>query len=112
MSYPTIQAALADNPGKTLVHNADGTYSAIDPIAPVAVIPDITAWQLTQALIELDMIAAVESLVATTTDPLIKYGWHKATTYSRRDPVVLAAQAGMGLSDAQVDGLFMLAAGK
>lgn len=33
-------------------------------------------------------------------------------TYSRRDPVVLAAQAGMGLSDAQVDALFLLAASK
>lgn len=112
MSYSTIHAALAANPGKTIVHNADGTYSAIDPIAAVVTIPDITAWQLTQALIELDMIAAVETLVATTTDPLIKYGWHKATTYSRHDPVVLAAQAGMLLTDAQVDGLFMLAESK
>jgi hypothetical protein len=75
-------------------------------------IPDVTSWQLTQALIETGMIAAVESLVATTADPLIKYGWSKATTYNRRDPVVLAAQAGMGLTDAQVDGLFALAASK
>lgn len=35
-----------------------------------------------------------------------------ATTYARHDPVVLAAQAGMWLSDAQVDALFMLAASK
>lgn len=79
---------------------------------PVPSIPDVTSWQLTQALIELGLIGAVETLVATTTDPLIKYGWAKATTYTRRDPVVLAAQAGMGLSDAQVDALFLLAASK
>lgn len=79
---------------------------------PAPAIPDITSWQLTQALIELGLIGAVETLVATTTDPLIKYGWAKATVYSRHDPVVLAAQAGMGLSDAQVDALFLLAASK
>lgn len=79
---------------------------------PAAAIPDVTSWQLTQALIELGMIGAVETLVATTTNPLIKYGWAKATTYARRDPVVLAAQAGMGLSDAQVDALFLLAGSK
>lgn len=79
---------------------------------PAPAIPDITSWQLTQALIELGLIAAVETLVATTTDPYIKYGWQQATTYTRRDPVVLAAQAGMGLSDAQVDALFLLAASK
>jgi hypothetical protein len=75
-------------------------------------IEEVNSWQLTQALIETDMIAAVESLVSTTTDPLIKYGWTKATTYNRHDPVVLAAQAGMSMSDEQVDGLFALAASK
>lgn len=79
---------------------------------PAPAIPDVTSWQLTQALIELGMIGAVETLVATTADPLIKYGWAKATTYVRHDPVVLAAQAGMGLSDAQVDALFQLAGSK
>lgn len=79
---------------------------------PAPAIADVTSWQLTQALIELGMIAAVEALVATTTDPYIKYGWQQATTYARRDPVVLAAQSGMGLSDAQVDALFTLAASK
>lgn len=36
----------------------------------------------------------------------------RAGTYSRNDPVVLAAQAGMSLTNAQVDSLFMLAASK
>lgn len=112
MSYPTIQACLAANPTMTVLVNADGTYSPIDPPAVAETIPDVTSWQLTKALIETSMIAAVESLVATTADPLIKYGWNKATTYSRHDPVVLVAQAGMGLTDAQVDGLFALAASK
>lgn len=79
---------------------------------PAPAIPDITSWQLTQALIELGLIGAVEALVAATADPYIKYGWQQATTYTRRDPVVLAAQAGMGLSDAQVDALFLLATSK
>ena len=113
MSYPTIQACLAANPTKTVLVNADGTFSPIDMPAVAEAIPDVTSWQLTKALIETGMIAAVESLVAApTTDPLIKYGWNKATTYNRHDPVVLAAQAGMGLTDAQVDGLFALAASK
>lgn len=113
MSYPTIQACLAANPTMTVLVNPDGTYSPIDPPAVAETIPDVTSWQLTKALIETGMIAAVESLVAApTTDPLIKYGWSKATTYNRHDPVVLAAQAGMSLTDAQVDGLFALAASK
>ena len=33
-------------------------------------------------------------------------------TYARHDSVVLAAQAGMGLADAQVDALFLMAASK
>jgi len=113
MSYQTIQACIADNPTKTVLVNADGTYSPIDLPHVADAIPDVTSWQLTQALIETGMIAAVEALVAApATNPLIKYGWNKATTYNRRDPVVLAAQAGMGLTDAQVDGLFALAASK
>ena len=112
MSYPTIQACLAAHPTKTVLVNADGTFSPIDPPTVAVAIPDVTSWQLTQALIETGMISAVESLVSTTTDPLIKYGWEKAGTYSRNDPVVLAAQAGMSLTDAQVDGLFLLAASK
>lgn len=79
---------------------------------PAPAIPDVTSWQITQALIELGLIGAVEALVAATADPYIKYGWQQATTYTRRDPVVLAAQVGMGLSDAQVDALFLLAASK
>lgn len=79
---------------------------------PVAAIPDITSWQLTQALIELGLIAAVEALVAATADPYIKYGWQQATVYSRRSPFVLAAQAALGMSDAAADQLFLLAATK
>lgn len=112
MSYPTIQACVAEHPTKTVLVNSDGTFSPIDPPSVDVAIPDVTSWQLTQALIQTGMMAAVESLVSTTTDPLIKYGWEKAGTYSRRDPVVLAAQAGMGLTDSQVDGLFLLASSK
>lgn len=113
MNYPTIQACIAANPAKTVLVNADGTFSPIDPPDVAAVIPEVTSWQLTQALIETGMITAVEALVAAPgTNSLIKYGWNKATTYNRRDPTVLAAQAGMGLTDAQVDGLFALAASK
>lgn len=112
MSYPTIQVCLAAHPTKTVLVNADGTYSPIDPPSVAVEIPEVTAWQLTQALIEIGMITAVESLVSTTTDPLIKYGWQKAGTYRRNDAVVLAAQAEIGWSDAQVDGLFLLASSK
>lgn len=118
MKYTKLSDAPANRPVCRL---PDGKYEAWlegEPKpswyqAPVpAGVDEVNSWQLTQALIETGMIAAVESLVSTTTDPLIKYGWSKATTYNRHDPVVLAAQAGMGLTDAQVDGLFALAASK
>lgn len=79
---------------------------------PQPAIPDVTSWQLTQALIETGMISAVETLISTTTDPLIKYGWEKASIYSRGDSVVRAAQTGLNLTDTQVDSLFLLAASK
>lgn len=79
---------------------------------PVPSILDITSWQLTQALIELGMIGAVESLIASTTDPYIKYGWQQATIYSRNDPVVIAAKTGLGMTDEEVDALFLFAASK
>lgn len=110
-NYSTVAACVAANPGKTVLTNANGTFSPIDPPVISETI-EVNSWQLTQALIETGMISAVESLVSTTKDPLIKYGWSKATTYNRHDPVVLAAQAGMKLTDAQVDGLFALAASK
>lgn len=119
MKYTKLSDAPANRPVCGL---PDGTYDVwaegeAQPEwyqTPVpAGVQEVTSWQLTKALIETGMIAAVESLVAApTTDPLIKYGWNKATTYNRHDPVVLAAQAGMGLTDAQVDGLFALAASK
>lgn len=109
MNYSTIQACLAANPNKTVLVNDDGTYSPIaQPVVAIS-IPDVTSWQLTQALIATNAIAAVEAFVAATDDPLIKYGWLKAGTYSRNNAVVLAAQIGMGWTDAQVDALFLLA---
>lgn len=119
MKYTKLSDAPANRPVCRL---PDGKYEAWlegEPMpswyqTPVpAGVEEVTSWQLTRALIETGMIAAVEALVAApATNPLIKYGWNKATTYNRRDPVVLAAQAGMGLTDAQVDGLFALAASK
>ena len=109
MTYQTIQACVAEHPTKTVLANADGTFSPIDPPAVAIAIPDVTSWQLTQALIATNAIAAVEAFVAATDDPLIKYGWLKAGTYSRNNAVVMAAQIGMGWTDAQVDALFLLA---
>lgn len=112
MSYPSIQACVAEHQTKTVLANADGTFSPIDPPTISQILPEVTAWQLTQALIELGAIDAIEAMVSTTTNPLIKYGWQKAGTYSRNDAVVVAAQAEIGWTDAQADALFMLAYSK
>jgi hypothetical protein len=71
----------------------------------------ITSWQLSKALIDMGVISEVEAFAETAENPLIKYGWQKATSYARNDPVVLAAQAGLGWTDEQVDQLFLVASG-
>ena len=71
----------------------------------------ITSWQLSKALIAMGVISDVEAFAETAENPLIKYGWQKATSYARYDAVVLAAQAGLGWTDEQVDQLFIIASG-
>ncbi len=98
----TNESVVVYEPGDTL------------PVEPESLptIPDVSAWQFIQALAHLDLLTAVEAYVAASSDPMVAYGWSRASTFARRDPFVLAAQATLGMSDAQADELFLLAASK
>lgn len=83
---------------------AEWALSAI-PKVPESVTPR----QIRQALTAINLRASVEAAVAAS-DQDVKDWWEFATEFRRDHPTVLAMAAGLGVSDAELDGLWILAA--
>lgn len=78
------------------------------PPPPPPVVLTCTPWQMRKALNNLGLRAAVESYVATA-DQTTKDGWEFATEFREDDAFVTAAQAALGMTDADRTNLFQLA---
>lgn len=91
----------------TVVVSPEEAASFADDTPPAPARVD--AWQMAQALIALDLIEQVETAVAASTDPRVKYGWAKALYFVRTDPLVVSMGAALGKTEAEMDALFALA---
>lgn len=88
----------------------DATPADMIDDAPQAVPQSVSMFQARTALRRAGLLAAVEAAVAASADPEIQDAWEYATEFPRTSPTLAALAAQIGLTDAQVDDLFRVAA--
>ena len=87
---------------------AGGTFTPGPTPAPV-VPQSVTAAQIRLALSHAGLLAAVNAGVGTASTDVQTY-WQYSTTFERNNPLLEQMAASLGLSDAQVDAVFVAAA--
>ena len=79
---------------------------------PVTVPQEVTRFQARAALYQAGWLDEVEALIAAPeTDRMLVLAWQDALTFKRQSPCVQAMAQQLGLSEPQLDGLFITAAG-
>lgn len=87
------------------------TYDGTDWREPAASVPQsVTPRQFRQALTRAGLRVAVESFIASA-DQDTKDWYEFSNSFERQNSVLIAAAHGLGKSDADIDALFVLAAG-
>ena len=98
---------------KKIVNGAsvDMTQGEIDAFnARVAPVPfSVTPRQMRLALVQSGLMGSVNTYVATLSETA-QIEWEYATAVERTNPLIGAAASGLGMTSAQVDDLFRLAA--
>ena len=85
--------------------SAPSAPPAVDPLGPT-----VSDLQIRLAMNQVGLRTAVEAAVAASTDQSLKDWYERAKAFKRRDPLVLGMIQTLGVSDADADGLFALAA--
>ncbi|MGJ4855494.1 hypothetical protein ACN6KF_001440 [Labrys sp. La1] len=114
----------------------DGVYSGdCLPGDRAATVAEISAWQATQernrldamkvsafqaqaamamaqskGITDYDLLAKVQQIVASASDPIIQIAWNKAAEFRRDSPTILSLAEQVPLTSSQLDQLFELAA--
>lgn len=101
----------AQSAGKVIEADADGFPVAVDPPPPGP--PQVVSrFQARAALHLAGLLTAVEALMADpATDTLARLAWTDAQEFRRTSPTLLAMASALSLTDAQLDALFVTAAG-
>lgn len=101
----------AQSAGKIIEADADGFPVAVDPPPPGP--PQVVSrFQARAALHLAGLLTAVEALMADpATDTLARLAWTDAQEFRRTSPALLAMASALSLTDAQLDQLFITAAG-
>ena len=101
----------AQSAGKVIEADANGLPVAVDP--PPSGPPQVVSrFQARAALHLAGLLDQVETLMADpTTDTLARLAWTDAQEFRRTSPTLVAMAAALSLTDAQLDQLFITAAG-
>lgn len=101
----------AQSAGKVIEADANGLPVAVDPPPPGP--PQVVSrFQARAALHLAGLLTAVEALMADpATDMLARLAWTDAQEFRRTSPTLLAMASALSLTDAQLDALFITAAG-
>jgi hypothetical protein len=87
------------------------TFDGTDWIAPPVYIPQsVTRFQGKAALMQAGLLASVEAAVAASDDALLQLAWDEALTFERQSTMVTGLAAAIGLTEQQIDDLFVAAA--
>lgn len=108
-TYQTLRECIAAHPDKTALVNADGTFSPIDPPVTSTVYPTLTPRQIRLALHGVGLLAAVEAAIATA-GPEAQIVWEYAIEFERHHPLVATLAPAIGMTEEQLDALWMAAA--
>lgn len=85
----------------------------VDPNAPppAPVTPQtVTAFQAKAALLKADLLDDVEAMMNSPETPrIIKLAWSEALTFERQSPTVVSMGSALGLTDSELDALFVFA---
>lgn len=94
----------------TMEHTyVDGTF--IKHETPVVIPQVVSRFQARAALYNFGLLTAVETLMASADTPMLaKLAWADAQTFKRNSPTVLTLGSALGLTEAQLDELFVAAA--
>lgn len=87
---------------------ADGAFAK--PVESVPVPSSVTRRQMKLALLQQDLLAAVEDAVAASEDMALKINWQDALDFQRDNPFVIQMAALLGKNDDDLDQIFVLAA--
>lgn len=87
-----------------------------EPVAPYTpaapTVPRIvTPLQGRIALAHFGLLVTIEAAVAAHPDPTVKIAWEYATEFNRDSPTVVALAATLGITQEQLDAIFVFAAG-
>lgn len=89
---------------------AAGNTPADPPPPPVFVPQSVTRFQAKAALLNAGYLDQVEALMSADNTPaMYKLAWVEALNFERGAQTVAAMQAALGLTDAQIDALFIAA---
>jgi hypothetical protein len=86
-----------------------GAVTPIEQPEPSLVPVSVSPWQIRRALNQLGLRASVEQAVAAA-DQDVKDGWEFATEFRRDNPLVAAFGQQLGITEEELDQLFILAA--
>lgn len=94
---------------KFIHFNPDGSRDEWEELDPVP--QSVTNFQARAALMDAGLFEEADSAVRAA-GGIAFQAWEYAGVFERRSPLIDALGKGLGLSDAEIDGLFIAAAGK
>ena len=78
------------------------------PPLPIKYVPEkVTRFQAKAVLQTMGLLTTAQSLVDNSEDPLVKLVWQEALHFERNSPVLNSLAQAMGLSEEQIDDLFI-----
>lgn len=103
----THQPPPPHQPGAQSCLYQQGTWQVADIPPPAPVVPAvISKRQASRALLDAGLLEAVEAAIAQS-PPAVQIDWRQATMIERSWPALAALAPAMGLTDAQLDALFI-----
>lgn len=100
------------NRHRAMIAEWEAEGNTIEPyIAPPPPVPQVVSrFQARAALYGAGLLDDVETAIATS-DPLVQMAWADAQEFQRNSPTILALAGVLGLSESDVDELFITASG-
>lgn len=113
-NFPDLATALAFTatlPVGTfsISQDLDGSATVITGLIPASTVPQvITSFQAKAALSQAGLYSKVNTYMTTTAPELQQIAWAEASTFDRNDSFIAALAPALGLTDSQVDQLFIV----
>lgn len=109
-SLDDLPSLISAENGGTIGDTWDGETFTTPVIVP-PVPQSVTRFQARGALLLAGLLDGVETAMAACSDEMAKLAWQYAQEFRRDSPTIAVMAAAIGITDAQLDDLFTVAAG-